>query len=306
MDTARAVRYLAPMNRRITIFFVFAVALVFPTLAAAKAPTIQSFKIYRTPSGPDKGAITVISTLDYRGFAKAADFPKGAVPPVSRAIVTLTGTNAAITARDVMRLHPRTRDGAPVRFDFRIPATKARAIADRKIKVAFAVSLNGRTSKFVTKTARTTRQLFGGFCLFGGCQANPSPPPAPSVAFGQSPSFPALCINFNGIEYAAPYLYPIQVADATGNSVWGSFGNSITAYAVRADGTFSAQGFEQPAANPGPGDVNVTLSGAVPASVLTATPAADTGAAVLYDSGAPFGQIPNPVVAPYQSNNDWC
>ncbi|MCX6393010.1 MAG: hypothetical protein NTX95_11045 [Actinobacteria bacterium] len=293
------------MNRRIILFFVVAAVLVFPALAAAKAPTFHSFKIYRTPSGPDKGAITVITTLDYRGFAKAADFPAGALPPVSHAIVTLTGANSAITARDVVRLHPRTRAGAPVRFDFRIPASKARKLGDRKVKVAFAISLRGRTTTFATKSKRATRQFFpspGGFCFF--CGVNPSPPPPPTVAFGPTADYPTICLSFGSSGYAQPTLYQIGASDAADNRIY-SGGDST--FAVATDGSFSDVGVEQPAdIDSGGYDVTVTLSGTIPTAVLNGAPPADTGPAVMYDSGAPFGLFPNPIVAPYQSNNDWC
>ena len=287
------------MNRRIILFFVLAAVLVFPALAAAKAPTFRSFEIYRTPSGPDKGAITVITTLDYRGFAKAADFPAGTLPPVSQAIVTLTGANSAITARDVVRLHPRTRAGTSVRFDFRIPAVKARKLDDRKVKVALAVSLRGRTTKFATKSTRATRQ--GWFC-FIACQVSQSPPPAPTVAFGENVESPDMCLGFNGSGYAQPALNQIQALDASYNFL---YGNGSSAFDVAQDGTYSDVGVEQPTSDLSP-DVMVTLSGTVPTSVLNAAPTANTGPALMYNSGAPFGLFTNPIVVPYQSNNSWC
>ena len=289
------------MNRRIIFFFVLAAVLVFPALAAAKAPTFRSFEIYRTPSGPDKGAITVITTLDYRGFAKAADFPAGTLPPVSQAIVTLTGANSAITARDVVRLHPRTRAGAPVRFDFRIPAAKARKLGDRKVKVAFAISLRGRTTTFATKSKRATRQFFPFCFLF--CGVNPSPPPPPTVAFGPTADNPTICLSFGG-PYSQPTLSQLRASDAAGNMIY-SGGDST--FAVATDGSFSDVGVEQPAdIDSGGNDVTVTLSGTVPTSVLNAAPTANTVPALMYNSGAPFGLFANPIVAPYQSNNSWC
>jgi len=294
------------MNRRIILFFVVAAVLVFPALAAAKAPTFHSFKIYRTPSGPDKGALTVITTLDYRGFAKAADFPAGALPPVSHAIVTLTGAHSAITARDIVRLHPRTRAGAPVRFDFRIPASKARKLGDRKVNVAFAVSLRGRTTRVAMTSAQDTRQTGtnGIGCYQSPCMVSYLPPPAPTVAFGPLYSAgPFICLRFNGSEYAQPSLYPIGATDAAYNIL---AGNGSSTFAVATDGTFSDGGFEQPASNPGLGDVMVTLSGTVPTSVLNAAPTADTGPVYLYNSGAPFGLFTNPIVASYQPNNRYC
>ena len=301
VDITFAFRYIAAMNRRIIFFFVLAAVLVFPALAAAKAPTFRSFEIYRTPSGPDKGAITVITTLDYRGFAKAADFPAGTLPPVSQAIVTLTGANSAITARDVVRLHPRTRAGAPVRFDFRIPAAKARKLGDRKVKVALAVSLRGRTTKFATKSTRATRQF--GIC-FLYCQVTQAPSPAPTVAFGENVESPTLCLGFNGSGYAQPALYQIQAFDASNN---GLYGGGDSTFAVATDGSFSDVGVEQPAdIDSGGNDVTVTLSGTVPTSVLNAAPTANTVPALMYNSGAPFGLFANPIVAPYQSNNSWC
>ena len=301
VDITFAFRYIAAMNRRIIFFFVLAAVLVFPALAAAKAPTFRSFEIYRTPSGPDKGAITVITTLDYRGFAKAADFPAGTLPPVSQAIVTLTGANSAITARDVVRLHPRTRAGAPVRFDFRIPAAKARKLGDRKVKVAFAISLRGRTTTFATKSKRATRQFFPFCFLF--CGVNPSPPPPPTVAFGPTADNPTICLTFGG-PYSQPTLSQLRASDAAGNMIY-SGGDST--FAVATDGSFSDVGVEQPAdIDSGGNDVTVTLSGTIPTAVLNGVPPADTGPAVMYDSGAPFGLFPNPIVAPYQSNNAWC
>ena len=301
VDITFAFRYIAAMNRRIILFFVLAAVLVFPALAAAKAPTFRSFEIYRTPSGPDKGAMTVIATLDYRGFAKAADFPAGTLPPVSQAIVTLTGVNSAITARDVVRLHPRTRAGAPVRFDFRIPAAKARKLGDRKVKVALAVSLRGRTTKFATKSTRATRQF--GFC-FLFCQVTQAPSPAPTVAFGENVESPTLCLGFNGSGYAQPALYQVQAWDASNNVL---FGGGDSTFSVATDGSFSDVGAEQPAdIDSGGNDVTVTLSGTVPTSVLNAAPTANTGPALMYNSGAPFGLFANPIVAPYQSNNSWC
>ena len=223
------------MNRRIILFFVVAAVLAFPALAAAKAPALHSFKIYRTPSGPDKGALTVITTLDYRGFAKAADFPAGALPPISHAIVTLTGANSAITARDVVRLHPRTRAGAPVRFDFRIPASKARKLGDRKVNVAFAVSLRGRTTRVATKSAQDTRQTGtnGIGCYQSPCMVSYLPPPAPTVAFGPLYSAgPFICLRFNGSGYAQPSLYPIGATDAAYNIL---AGNGSSTFAVATD-----------------------------------------------------------------------
>ena len=290
------------MNLRTVVLFALAAALVFPALAVAKATTIQKFKIYRTPSGPDKGAITVITTLDYQGFAKAVDFPAGAIPPVSHAIVTLTGANSAITAHDVVRLSQRTRAGAPVRFDFRIPAAKARTLGDRKVKVAFTVSLRGRTAKFATKTTRATRQWGMNVC-FIFCQVDQFTPPAPTVAFGQNVESPTICLSFNGSGYAQPTLFQIGAFDAADN---GLFGGGSSTFAVATDGTFSDVGVEQPASNPGTGDVIVTFSGTVPTSVLNAAPTANTGPALMYNSGAPFGLFTNPIVAPYQSNNSWC
>lgn len=301
VDITFAVRYLASMNRRIILFLVVAAVLVFPALAAAKAPAIQSFKIYRTPSGPDRGALTVITTLDYQGFAKAADFPTGTISPASRASVTLTGANSTITARDVVRLHPGIRAGAPVRFDFRIPAAKARTLGDRKVKIAFAVSLRGRTTSFATKSTRATRQI-GPFPCFLFCPVNTSPPPAPSVAFGESVENPTLCLGFSS-GYSQPSLYQIAANDADDNILYGG-GNST--FAVSTDGTFSDVGVEQPASNPGTGDVTVTFSGTVPTSVLNAAPTASTGTAFMYNSGAPWGLFTNPIVAPYLSNNNWC
>ena len=292
------------MNLRTVVLFALAAALVFPALAVAKAPTIQKFKIYRTPSGPDKGAITVITTLDYQGFAKAVDFPAGALPPVSHAIVTLTGANSAITARDVVRLHPGTRAGAPVRFDFRIPAGKARKLGDRKVNVAFAVSLGGRTTKFATKSKQATRQFLGGVFCFLFCSVNPSQPPAPTVAFGPTADLPTICLSFGSSGYAQPTLSQIQASDAANNMIY--YGGDST-FAVATDGSFSDVGVEQPAdIDSGGNDVTVTLSGTIPTAVLNGVPPADTSPALMYNSGAPFGLFTNPIVAPYQSNNSWC
>ncbi|MEI6690041.1 MAG: hypothetical protein WCN97_11885 [Thermoleophilia bacterium] len=297
------------MNRRTILFFVVAAVLVFPALAAAKAPTFHSFKIYRTPSGPDKGALTVITTLDYRGFAKAADFPAGALPPVSHAIVTLTGAHSAITARDVVRLHPRTRAGAPVRFDFRIPADKARKLGDRNVKVAFAVSVRGRTTKLGTNSTRATRQ-FGDFPCSFTCPVSSYFPPAKTVAFGQAAQRPVICLSFNGSGFSQPILTQVSAIDASYNVLDGTTNyaivgdNVVPQFAVSASGTFSGPGLETAAFSENA--VNVTLSGTVPTSVLNAAPTASTGAAMLYNSGAPFGQFTNPIVAPYQAGRNYC
>ena len=299
------------MNRRIILFFVVAAVLVFPALATAKAPTFHSFKIYRTPSGPDKGALTVITTLDYRGFAKAADFPAGALPPVSHAIVTLTGAHSAITARDVVRLHPRTRAGAPVRFDFRIPADKARKLGDRNVKVAFAVSLDGRTTKLGTKSTRATRQSGNFPCPDPFmCPVSSYTPPAATVAFGQADQSPVICLSFMGSGFSQPTLTQVSAIDASYNVLDGTTNyaivgdNVVPQFAVSTSGTFSGPGLETAAFSEN--FVNVTLSGTVPTSVLNAAPTASTGAAMLYNSGAPFGQFTNPIVAPYQAGRNYC
>ena len=112
------------------VALIAAVAALAPAAAlAAPAPEVTSLKIYRTPSGADKGALTVIAMLDYTGFAKADDVAAGHAPPLTRATVTLTGAHHRVVARDSVMVHPLAFRGAPERLDFRIPAARAKASA---------------------------------------------------------------------------------------------------------------------------------------------------------------------------------
>lgn len=285
-----------------SIALIAAVAALAPAAAlAAPGPKVTSLKIYRTPAGPDKGALTVIAMLDYTRFAKAGDVVAGQAPPLTRATVTLTGAHHRVVARDSVMVHPLAYRGAPERLDFRIPAARAKALDDAKVRVRLVVRVKGRSATLATArpgTRRTVRQ-FGlpSFCIIF-CPVNQTPPPAAGVAFGTVSYEPTACLGFGASGYAQPFLYEITAWDAADNGIIGG-GNS--AFTVSPSGAFSDAGFEQPFGNPG-GDVSVTLSGTVPADVLTAAPSAGTGAMVMNDSGAPFGEFANPLVLPYQPN----
>lgn len=270
-----------------------------PAASAKKAtPQVTKLKIYRTPSGPEKGALTVIAMLNYRGFAKITDSPNGQTPPLTRAIVTLTGANHTIIARDSVRLHLHAFKGAAVRFDFRIPASRARKIDDAKLKVGLVVKLRNRTAT-LSSNRRGTTPATRQFACFIWCPVNSAPPPAPTVAFGIASENPVICLGFNDSGYAQPYLFEVAYFDAAGNAI---FGGGSSAFDVSSSGSFSDVGVEQPASG-GAGDVIVTFSGSVPSSVLSAPPNASTGNAVLAYTGPPFGQIPNPMILPYQPNS---
>lgn len=284
------------------VALIAAVAALAPAAAlAAPAPKVTSLKIYRTPSGSDKGALTVIAMLDFTGFAKADDVAAGQARPLTRATVTLTGAHHRVVARDSVMVHPLAFRGAPERFDFRIPAARAKALDDAKVRVRLVVRLKGRSATFATARAGTRRAVrqFGpaGFCIVF-CPVSQTPPPAPGVAFGTVAYDPTACLGFGASGYAQPFLYEITAWDAAQNAI---IGGGDSAFNVAPSGAFSDAGAEQPAGNPG-GDVAVTLSGTVPADVLTAAPSAGTGPMVLYDSGAPFGQFANPLELPYQPN----
>jgi len=292
----------APRHLTLLMMLITAALFVAVPTALAAPPTVKTFKTYLAPSGPDKGTLTVLVTVDYRHFATKTDIPRGKRPPRTWAILRLNDGTQTILAADTYRLSPSTRSGAPVRFRFVFPASKARKL-DRAalLQVRLSVGLNGHAARLRLDrngARRSTRQ-FGGFCLAAFfCGGINQPTPSQSVGFGDQDN--NVCLSFSGAGYAGPSLGQPSIFDSAGNAVIGGGNSSFT---VAANGSFSDVGFEQPASTGGGGDITVTLSGSVPTAVLSAPASASTGPLVLNNSGAPWGEFSNPTTLPYSASN---
>jgi len=302
------------MNLRVIVFVALIALLIIPAGAAAKSPSIKTIKIYRTPSGPSKGVLTVIATANFSG--KATD--SNGLPhtrSLAMIVVTLQGAHHSITASDTVRFARRNNSGKPVRFHIRIPRSAARLLAgDRGLNVRATV-----TRELPTVRARALRidqpgaSIRGWRCAeaqsmgyTGTCAAFAeiynTPPPAPPVGFqqyqnGTGPGYwlatgggtwvpggdeALICVTFWGSGYKYPNWYSIGVNAADGTTIGYVFSPPGQSTTVAADGTFSYKsyldqfvgGYAQVTAGP-------QLSGSVPTSILSNPVSSSTDPAML-------------------------
>ncbi|MSO46920.1 MAG: hypothetical protein EXQ67_02380 [Thermoleophilia bacterium] len=299
------------MNLRIVVFVALIALLIIPAGAAAKSPSIKTIKIYRTPSGPLKGTLTVIATANFSG--KTTD--SNGLPDtrsLAMIVVTLQGERHSITASDTVRFTRRNKSGQPVRFDIRIPRSASRLLAGES-------GLNVRatvTRELPTVRARAVRidqpgaSTRGWRCAeaqamgyTGTCAAYleiiNTPPPAPPVGFEQwqnggpgqwinngttwqpGGDEALLCVTFMGASgYAFPSQYLTLTASngATVGSVW-----TVPSQAnVPTSGAFTdpsyldvfVGGYAQVSTGP-------TLTVQVPTSILSSPVGPSTGNATL-------------------------
>ncbi len=306
------------MVKRLTFFItvITVVALLAPlsAMAAKATPSVTSVKIHRTPSGPSKGALTILATANFSGKAGAVGGRRD-TRSLAMIVVTLQGSHHSITASDTVRFTRRNNSGKSVRFDIRIPRSAARLLAgDRGLNVRATV-----TRELPTVRARALRIDQPGASIRGWrcaeAQANGftgtcsqflhilnTPPPAPPVGFqqyqnGTGPGYwlatgggtyvpggdeALICVTFWGSGYQYPNWYSIGVNAADGTTIGYVFSPPGESTTVAADGSFSygsyldqfVGGYAQVTTGP-------QLSGSVPTSILSNPVSSSTGPATL-------------------------
>lgn len=170
------------------------------TLVAAGAatakpatPKVTALKIHRTPSGPQKGAIAVIATANYRGTANNDRTVRG-TRSLAKITVTLTGARRSVVVSDTVRItnSNTVAGGRPVRFDIRVPLSTSRLLGnDKRVRVKATLTRTRSTTpvKRVLSTTGVHSQMgFADWTPRKGFQMyslKPTPPPSPPVGFRQ-------------------------------------------------------------------------------------------------------------------------
>ena len=280
------------MNLRVIVFVALIALLIIPAGAAAKSPSIKTIKIYRTPSGPSKGALTVIATANFSG--KATD-SNGLPDTRSLAIIVirLQGAHRSITASDTVRFTRDNNSGKPVRFDIRIPRSAARLLAgDRRLTVRATVTRELPTARAralrIDKPEVSTRGMCRGEAqagfigMYAAClNVVNTLPPEPPVGFqqwiynGTTGSDEALlCVMFTGASgYGFPSQY-ITLAASNGVNV-GSYRGAVPTSGAFEDSSYLDVG------NGAPSSAGPTLTVQVPTSILSSPVGPSTGNATL-------------------------
>ena len=309
------------MVKRLTFFVtvITVVALLAPlsAMAAKATPSVTSVKIHRTPSGPSKGALTILATANFSGKAGAVGGRHDA-RSLAMIVVTLQGSHHSITASDTVRFTRRNNSGKPVRFDIRIPRSAARLLAgDRGLNVRATV-----TRELPTVRARALRidqpgaSIRGWRCaeaqangFTGTCsqllQILNTPPPAPAVGFqqwqnGTGPGYvntagvwvpggdeALLCVVFGGNGYALPEWQSITLTGSDNTTTVNLSGSpNVPASGVLGQSSYLSVWTFTITNNVATGENNAIsagpwLAGQIPTSVLSQPVGPATGNATL-------------------------
>ena len=305
------------MNLRIVVFVALIALLIIPAGAAAKSPSIKTIKIHRTPSGPLKGALTILATANFSGKAGAVGGRRD-TRSLAMIVVTLQGSHHSITASDTVRFTRRNNSGKPVRFDIRIPRSAARLLAgDRGLNVRATV-----TRELPTVRARALRidqpgaSIRGWRCagahakgFTGTCsqflQILNTPPPAPAVGFqqwqnGTGPGYvntagvwvpggdeALLCVVFGGNGYALPEWQSITLTGSDNTTTVNLSGSpNVPASGVLGQSSYLSVWTFTITNNVATGENNAIsagpwLAGQIPTSVLSQPVGPATGNATL-------------------------
>jgi len=275
--------------RRLAILVaaIAAIAVVIaPTASARPARAVISHvELYKAHNG----SLVVTAWADLTGHLRDVRRPGDAT---ARLTLRLSDGAHSAVARDLVKLTYSHQLGTPARFRLVFPARRARLIDTGK-----RVSWTARLERSALRTSRTTRQGFFNFpslCSLMVCggsfppQPTPPPPPSPPVGFSTFVIVDAyenyqsleLCVYFGGANYQNPYIGMLSFNDSipTGNAAnVNSKGDGRQSYPVAADGSFSFPGtYVWTYGGP---SFPVTITGNVPASILSAPPNASTGAA---------------------------
>ena len=317
MDAVLITLYFVLMNLRIVVFVALIALLIIPAGAAAKSPSIKTIKIHRTPSGPLKGALTILATANFSGKAGAVGGRRD-TRSLAMIVVTLQGSHHSITASDTVRFTRRNNSGKPVRFDIRIPRSAARLLAgDRGLNVRATV-----TRELPTVRARALRidqpgaSIRGWRCaeaqangFTGTCsqllQILNTPPPAPAVGFqqwqnGTGPGYvntagvwvpggdeALLCIVFGGNGYALPEWQSITLTGSDNTTTVNLSGSpNVPASGVLGQSSYLSVWTFTITNNVATGENNAIsagpwLAGQIPTSVLSQPVGPATGNATL-------------------------
>lgn len=288
------------------------------TLVAAGAatakpatPKVTELKIYRTPSGPQKGAVTVIATANYRGTANNDRTLRG-TRSLAKITVTLTGARQSVTVSDTVRITNGNivAGGRPVRFDIRVPRSTSRLLGnDERVHVKATLTRTRSTTpgKRVLRATGVQAQMSysptpDDFFFTKHRRYQPSPPPSVPVGFqqwqnGEPPYWnytqdgpvwvtggdeALICVTFWGSGYGAPNWYSIGLNDTATNASIGFVFPAGSSTTVAADGSFSfgsyldqwVGGYAQVTNGP-------QLSGTIPTSILSNPVSSSTGPATL-------------------------
>lgn len=293
-------------------------ALVAAPAASAKTvtPKVTELQLYRTPSGPQKGALTVIATADFRGAANNVRALR-ATRSLAKIIVTLTGARRSITVSDTVRITQNDIAGSPVRFDIRVPQSMSRLLSkDKRVRIKATLTRKRSTTSSTRLASATTAraQTSGWRCglarangFTGSCMFQNVAPPAPPVGFEQwqngGPAYwsdagswvlggdeALVCVRFYGGGYGSPNWYSIGLNDDANSATIGYVFAAGTSTVVAANGSFSfpsyldqwVGGYAQVTTGP-------QLSGTVPTSILSGPVSSSTGPATLNVSPQAIG-----------------
>ena len=315
-------RSIAGHRRLALIALVLAASLVAAASASARSAVLRDVRLYQVAKGPDRGDLVITARADVRG--QLADVHRHG-DAFARLTLRLTDGTSRVVGRDVVALGHAHHLGTPVRFRVVIPAQRARRL-DLGTGLTWTAALSRTSGPDARRSLRrfspmsTICQILAGglglpaarIGLCGGAfapappQAPPPPPPAPRVAFSamscngleECDSW-SMCVYFGGPSYANPYVGFLQIADdipdSNNEAYVSSNGFGPQRYRVAADGSYSFPGTSTWYAN-GP-TAAVTISGTVPASILSAAPDAATGSAtVTYAPAQEY--VPAPPPAP--------
>lgn len=285
------------MPRAVISCLLFAAVLIGApaAVAATQRPHATSLRVYQDPSGP--GTVAVIATVDLRGFARARDLTSATRKQHVRATLALSDGSSKVVASDRTLVHPLALRGHETRFDFRIPSRRAAALdTSGRVRVRIVLTLNGREAVVQAKARRGLARQGWGTCTFAlFCPVvTPEPVPAPSVGFGTGDS--SICLAFGGSGYASPFLYQITVVDSAENLLSGP-----DTPAVQASGAFTDTWNVQPAGGYMGEGGTLSVSGSVPAALLSAPPTTGTGPLVAGYAGPPLDDFGNPITLPYSA-----
>ena len=276
-----------------TIAAIAAVVTPADTAAPARAG-INHVELYKAHNG----SLVVTAWANLTGHLRDVRRPGDAV---ARLTLRLSdGTNSAV-GRDLVALTHSHNLGTPARFRITFPAKSSRLIDTGK-RISWTARLERTTRRrnratrlgfftipslcsLLTLTSAQPRQ--GPFGCSLPPQPAPPPPPSPPVGFstlvntdeyGNYQSL-ELCVYFGGANYRNPYIGMLSFNDSipTMNNAANvnSKGDGRQTYPVAADGSFSFPGtyvwtFGGPT-------IPVTITGNVPAAILSAPPNDSTG-----------------------------
>ena len=319
------------MKRRIFVPFGLALLLVLPAAAAAAAAgsvsaaeraVITDVQLFRDRTGPDRGALVVTARADLT--AHAGDIRRHGDATARLTIRLSDGTHRAVGA-DRVTLGRAHAMGTPAYFYIVIPARQAHLL-NTKRGLTWTARLE-RTRRAKSRSMRP--RFFAGIpsiCglmmlsratpRFGGCGGStppspaPPPPPAPPVGFsslvytddyGDYQSL-MLCVYFGGPYYRSPFIGYLEfndtIPDTNNNAYVNSDGSGRQAYPIAADGSFAFGGTYSWYVG-GPTNA-VSITGTVPAAILSAAPNASIGPATA--TYAPAQQsVPTTLTATFDS-----